>query len=1473
VHDRKRRIRLRRQRTGLRFPKRLLCFEELEVRLPMTANFAVSEFLADNNTGFRDRFGDESDWIEIHNSGDTAGSLNGYYLRDSSNQWQFPNVSVAAGGYLVVFASGRDLRDPTQELHTNFSLKKEGEYLGLIAPNGTTVVQEFAPAFPAQSENVSYGPGQVITNTNLVSVGSNAKTIVPTTANHSTYDAVWKSPSYVPDVNWISGTNGAGYGQTFNGFQVKEYQANISASSPIGTTLDSISEVLELVGDPTAYTSVSAGNYATLNFRNNYSGAGNATRYNTGQIEFPGQTSGTDYNHVATEVHALITIPAAGAWTFGLDHNEGYLLQIGDFEASQDGTGSTERFHTFTFDAPGTYDLELYHFERTGSSWLKLYAAPGTFTSFNAAAFDLVGDTANGGLAVKSDLVGSSGSSISQLLGTNVQAQMQGVNPDLYTRIAFNVNDPAALDQLKLRTRYDDGFVAYLNGVEVARKNAPGAAGSTVAYNAIATQNRNTDAVLTAEDFDITSFLSLLTPGQNVLAVQCLNFSANDPEAFVLPELIGTDIASTGNVFFTTPTPGAANGDSYLGIVKDTKFNADRGFYSAPFNLEITSETQGAKIYYTLDGSEPTEASGILYAGPVLINKTITLRAAAFKAGYAPTNVDTETYFFVNDIVQQTSAKTLQLGFPTTWGSSVPNSNFPASVFVSDASYGLDPDIVGNFNANGDPIGGDLYGGVFANELKDALQSIPSISIVMNMNDLFSANTGIITNASERSSAWERAASIEWISPDGASDEFQIDAGIRIQGAFFRSNTNNLKKSFRLLFKNIYGAGKLDFPLFDDGTVDSFNTLVLRGGGNDGYTWNSAKLTEQYTRDAFMHELQLASGNASPHSTFAHLYINGVYWGLYNPVERPDNEFAASYLGGDPDNYDVVHRGGSIFEAQSGDFDAWNSLMALAEQAQTSQTAYMQLQGKNLDGTPNPATPALLDLTNYIDYIIVNSWAGNWDWPRNNFYAARDRDPSTTTGFHFFNWDGENTMGNNLSRSPLNADVFNPATLPGSDWGQNEASGDVHDNAGRIHILLRNNPEYRQLFADRAQVFLFNHGILAPESLIPRFQDVSSQVELAMIGESARWGDMQAHRTPTPNRAITPADWVTERDWILNSYLPSRSGVFLNQLKTYGFYPTVNAPAFNQFGGNYAGGFRLSINSANSGGTLYYTLDGSDPRLFGGALSSSAKTFATPILLSGNVTVKARYLSSSGVWSALTEAPFTQNAIGTYPGDLNRDGKLTSADLVSMLRALTDIPAYQSTNQLTPAQFVAIADLSGDGVVSNVDIQSLINALIAQEVGNGAGAGSTSGESSLAASGAGSVVIEPSVTSTTSQSAPTLPAAASAEDISTPIAGVSKVESTPITTSAPRFFFSSISTNDANADARGVLRLTSGLASHRDEDATANEQNTDFYLQLANSRIRTRSENVLEDCRVHASDADAVDDLFAGLFESEFALT
>src|SRR5262249_18732213 len=152
----------------------------------------------------------------------------------------------------------------------------------------------------------------------------------------------------------------------------------------------------------------------------------------------------------------------------------------------------------------------------------------------------------------------------------------------------------------------------------------------------------------------------------------------------VSPELIATQVVGAGNVYFTTPTPGAANGNAYLGLVSDVNFSVDHGYYNAPITVAITSATPGARIYYTTNGSAPTEASGILYGGPLTISRTTVLRAAAFKAGYVPSDMNTESYFFVNDIVRQTFQSTEAAGFPNTWGA------------FTGVDYGLDPDIVGN---------------------------------------------------------------------------------------------------------------------------------------------------------------------------------------------------------------------------------------------------------------------------------------------------------------------------------------------------------------------------------------------------------------------------------------------------------------------------------------------------------------------------------------------------------------------------------------------------------------------------------------------------------------------------------------------------------------------------------------------------------------------------------------------------------
>jgi hypothetical protein len=388
----------------------------------------------------------------------------------------------------------------------------------------------------------------------------------------------------------------------------------------------------------------------------------------------------------------------------------------------------------------------------------------------------------------------------------------------------------------------------------------------------------------------------------------------------------------------------------------------------------------------------------------------------------------------------------------------------------------------------------------------------------------------------------------------GSSEEFQIDCGLRIQGGAFRSFDLTKKKSFRLLFKRDYGPGKLNYPLFDDDpdVLTGFDTIVLRAGANDGYSWSSARLTEQYIRDEFGRSLQRDSGNAGAAGTFVHLYLNGLYWGLYNAVERPDHAFGAKYYGGSKDEWDAINSG----DVTNGDITAWNTLLSKCRAGLTANAAYQEIQGNNPDGSRNPAYPNLIDVANYIDYMIINFWGGNGDWPWRNYWMGRLR-TEESSGFKFYCWDYESTIG-----SPF-------AVV-------DKVSSNNNQGVGELHSWLKDNAEYRMLFADRLHRLFFHDGIFTPEALVQRYSALANRVELAMVAESARWGDM--HYKPS----LGLDEWITMRDWILYTYLPPRSSVDLEQMRANGLYPHILAPVFQvdnayQHGGCFEAGQSLSM--------------------------------------------------------------------------------------------------------------------------------------------------------------------------------------------------------------------------------------------------------------------------------------------------------
>jgi hypothetical protein len=1097
-------------------------------------NVAITEFVASNSSGLRDENGDFSDWLELFNSGTNTVNLDGWFLTDSAanlTKWRFPATNLAPNGFLIVFASGKNRAATGAPLHANFQLSAGGEYLALVKPDGVTIASEFAP-FPEQFANISYGIGQNLQVTSLVSNKSPAFVYVP---SNSTLGLTWTTNAFDHSA-WQAGTNGVGYENYVSGFAVKNIRANIGVCDL--ATADSV------LANPSQQAAVFTANPAVINYVNTGGGANFA-----GDATFPGFTIGVDIENFVTEATGIITIPASGAWTFGVNSDDGFRCTIGaNVVEYPPPRGPGDTFATFNLTA-GEYPVRLVFYECGGGSEVEFFAAPGTYSSFNAN-FRLVGNTAGGGLAVKSlPIAGAGAGSIASLIVTDVKTNMLGRNASAYIRLPFTVADPGAFSSLTLRMKYDDGFVAYLNGTEAARRNAP----ATPQWNSTATTSRANTNVLVAEDLSLTGYLNLLQTGSNVLAIHGLNFSASDSDFVIHAELMENKVLGLTNHYFRTPTPGTFNSQGFYAFVENLKFTPGRGWFDTTnFSVTITSATPGVTIRYTTNGSAPSTTSGIIYTPVgIPVAGTKLVRAIGYRDGFEPAEVETHSYIFLNQVQAQTT-----------------NANW---VGGSSGNYSLDTNVTL----------GATYGPTF----KSDLVSIPTLSIVSSYDDMFGPN-GVWSNPQAEGVAWERPCSLEYMRPDG-EDGFHINCGIRIQGGVSRSAIP--KHGLRVLFKNIYGEGKLDHELYPDSPVQEFDTLTLHGGFNDHWLWggNAAVMhRDQWCRDA-----QNAMGGYGPHGTFVHLYINGLYWGVYNIGEKGDASYAAHYLGGEKEEYDAFNSD----ELIDGDANAWNTMFAIAGAGITNDIAYTNLG-------------QYLNIPNFIDYMLMNFYSANTDWPGHNWNAARRRVPGA--GFHFFSWDAEWTFG-------IGNDVNTDRTGVGAGEG----------SPGRLYAALRAHPEFRREFGDHAQKHLFNGGALTPGTTQARWQTRADEINRAIVCELARW---------VPG--VTLPVWQSAEASVFG-WFPQRTSILINQLRNAGLYPQLNAPGFSQFGGLVPPGYALAITNSNPSGSIYYTLDGTDPRLWGGGLSPTAQLYSSPLVLTNAAFIRAR-IRDGATWSALVEAAF-----------------------------------------------------------------------------------------------------------------------------------------------------------------------------------------------------------------------------------------
>ena len=586
-----------------------------------------------------------------------------------------------------------------------------------------------------------------------------------------------------------------------------------------------------------------------------------------------------------------------------------------------------------------------------------------------------------------------------------------------------------------------------------------------------------------------------------------------------------------------------------LHAMAQPRFSQPHGLYDGgTLTVAIQANDAEATIRYTTDGSEPN-AKSKLYTGPLSVSKTTLLRAAEVKADTLCSPVATASYIFIGSVLSQSNNPA---GYPSTWGAYTTISG------TAKADYEMDPDMTGD--------------ATLRPKIIEGLKQLPCLSIVTAKENLFSHENDpdrggiyIFTGppvGDATGHGWTRPASVELFSAPPSSSlrsaaldqrslategtqegrlqgknaqplDFTTTCGLRLHGGHGRLAEKNPKHSFRLVFKEQYGPKTLKYPLFGDDQPSKFDQLVLRCHfGNSWQHWAENNRQEaQYTRDMWMRRMQRKIGRTSVDGRYVNLFINGMYWGLYNISERVDDQFGKDHLGGKKEDIDVVkieEDGGNHHEASEGDLAAWNEMLQTVEQA-ADDASYARLD-------------TLLDIDHFIDYMIINQYGGNTDWDHHNWYAIRRRGQDSQ-GFRFLCWDSEivfeNPAENILGKS-------NPGGYPTA-----------------IFQNLLKNEQFARRYLRRAKELLAPDGLLGEQAVVELWDSLYHTIDKAIYAEAARWGDYRrdVHRWQgNPTLYTVDNHYMNERRRLLNEYFPVRTDNVLSYITNYVDVDDFEAP-------------------------------------------------------------------------------------------------------------------------------------------------------------------------------------------------------------------------------------------------------------------------------------------------------------------------
>ncbi|MGC6581799.1 MAG: CotH kinase family protein [Akkermansiaceae bacterium] len=762
---------------------------------------------------------------------------------------------------------------------------------------------------------------------------------------------------------------------------------------------------------------------------------------------------------------------------------------------------------------------------------------------------------------------------------------MRGVNASVYLRYSFQVDDAAAVQSMVLKMKVDDGFVAYLNGKRIGSKNDR----TPLLYNSTALRNEEVEVGDSFETYPV-DLAGNLVSGENILAIQGLNASAGSSDFIIISELVAeVDNLTTAGAFgfFEVPTPGEGNTNSFMAAPQEVVFSAASQAFTEDFNLTLSHPDPETVIYYTTDGTLPTNDfadPSPVYVSPIEIDTTVLVRARAFAPGALPGKGRSEGYFKMAATEGDFSSN-LPVVLLSSFGRGSPpptSSTTRADTFM--LIYESNP-ITGRTTLAGTPALATRGG---YRKRGSSSSSFPKYGMSFESWDEFGEDKGIEPLGFSKEADWILNA------------RYTFDLSL-MRNAFLYELSNQVGQ---------WAAGTRFVELFND----------LNGGeigGNDYFG--------VYT---FMEKIEIDKNRVDLRKLDP--WENGEEkktGGFIFKNDRPDpgeptfsvSGFQRSLVYVDPDG-----------------------LEATADQRTFLRTYANEVTSalRSSDGT-HPTTELhfsdYLDVDSFVDHFWLNLLAMDPDWGRLSQFFHKDRGGKIAAGPI---WDYDRTMGSRDSRddTPLRWEANTSDTSFawfdreyewfGLLFGFTTADDQVRNMSDPQ--LRTNRPDIFQQVIDRW--YDLRAGQFGEGNMERVIDAMAAELSEAQARNFERWGALNPGLITGTNFAEPGlAGWEREVSH-LKGWLKARTEWIDGRF----FSP----PGLSQSGGVVPSGTPLRISA--SSGEVYYTTDGGDPRAPGGSPAVGAVN-GSSLSLNDTTVLMARSYDGQQ-WSAPTRAVYVVDA-------------------------------------------------------------------------------------------------------------------------------------------------------------------------------------------------------------------------------------